>query len=80
MVHNQRKANCHGFMTEALNVLEKELFKFGFEKIILDIDNGNTHSETLAKRNGYKLEKILPMASWAKCVGKCDSLIFTKEH
>ena len=30
--------------------------------------------------NGYKLEKILPMASWAKCVGKCDSLIFTKER
>lgn len=75
-----KSANGHGFMTEALNALETELFKFGFEKIILDIDNGNTHSENLAKRNGYKLKKVLPMASWAKCVGKCDSLIFTKER
>ena len=75
-----KSANGNGFMSEALQALETELFKFGFSKITLDIDNGNTHSENLAKRNKYKLEKILPMASWAKCVGKCDSLIYVKER
>ncbi len=74
-----KSANGSGFMSEALQALEVELFKFGFEKIKLDIDKGNTRSENLAKRNGYKLEKVLPMASWAKCVGKCDSLIYVKE-
>lgn len=73
-----KSANGHGFMSEALTALETELFTFGFNKITLDIDNGNTHSENLAKRNGYILDKRLPMASWAKCVGKCDSLIYIK--
>ena len=71
-------ANGHGFMTEALIALENELFKFGFNKIKLDIDDGNIPSENLAKHNGYTLEKRLPMASWARAVGKCDSLIYVK--
>ena len=75
-----KSANGNGFMSEALQALETELFKFGFGKITLDIDNGNIHSENIAKRNKYKLKKILPMASWAKCVGKCDSLIYVKER
>lgn len=75
-----QSANGNGYMTEALKGLEQELFKFGFKKIKLDIDNGNNHSEKLAKNNGYKLEKILPMASYAKCVGKCDSLIYIKKE
>lgn len=73
-----KSANGHGYMSEALSALESELFKFGFDNITLDIDNGNTRSEKLAKRNGYKLNKRLPMASWAKCIGKCDSLIYVK--
>lgn len=75
-----KSANGNGFMSEALKALETELFKFGFEKITLDIDNGNVHSENLAKRNAYKLAKVLPMASWAQSVGKCDSLIYVKER
>lgn len=73
-----KSANGHGYMSEALTALEAELFAFGFDKITLDIDAGNTPSENVANRNGYKLEKRLPMASWAKCVGKCDSLIYVK--
>jgi len=73
-----KSANGYGFMSEALSALEQELFKFGFNKIILDIDDGNLPSENLARRNGYVLEKRLPMESWAKCVGKCDALIFSK--
>lgn len=72
--------NGHGYMTEALLALEGELFKFGFDKIMLELGSGNTRSENLAIRNGYKLEKRLPMASMAKCVGKCDSLIYVKER
>ena len=68
----------NGYMSEALSALETELFDFGFDRIILDVDAGNTPSENVAKRNEYKLEKQLPMASWAKCVGKCDSLIYVK--
>ncbi len=75
-----KSENGNGYMGEALCALEQELFKFGFDKIVLDIDGGNAPSENLAKRNGYKLEKRLPMASWAKCVGKCDSLIYVKKR
>lgn len=70
--------NGRGFMCEALSALETELFKFGFDKIVLDIDDGNVKSENVAKQCGYKLEKRLPMASWARAVGKCDSLIYVK--
>ena len=73
-----QSATGHGYMGEALSALETELFKFGFEKIIIDVDAGNMPSENVARRAGYVLEKRLPMASWAKCVGKCDSLIFVK--
>ena len=75
-----QSVNHNGFMSEALSALESELFKFGFNKITLDIDDGNIPSETLAKRNGYKLARRLPLASYAKCVGKCDSLIYEKAN
>ena len=73
-----KKETGHGFMTESLSALEQELFQFGFNKIVLDIDNGNTNSENLAIRNNYILERKLKGASWAKQVGKCDSLIYIK--
>lgn len=76
-----KSATGHGYMGAALSALESELFKFGFEKIIIDVDAGNTRSENVARRNGYRFEKRLPLASWAKCLGgKCDSLIFIKER
>lgn len=71
-------ATGNGYMAESLGALESELFKFGFNKIIIDVDAGNTPSENVARRAGYVLERRLPMESWAKCVGKCDSLIFVK--
>ena len=74
-----KSANGNGFMSEALNALEQELFRFGFTQIKLDIDNGNEPSESVAKRHGYVLKERLPMASWAKAVGKCDSLIYIKQ-
>ena len=71
-------ATGNGYMAESLGALESELFKFGFKRIVIDVDAGNTPSENVARRAGYTLEKRLPMESWAKCVGKCDSLIFVK--
>ncbi len=68
----------NGYMAESLGALEYELFKFGFKRIVIDVDAGNTPSENVARRAGYTLEKRIPMESWAKCVGKCDSLIFVK--
>lgn len=75
-----KSENGKGFMSEALYALSTQLFKFGFDKIILEIDAGNILSESVAKRNGYILEKRNPMDSWAKCVGKRDSLIFSKSR
>lgn len=74
-----KSANGFGFMSEALSGLETELFKFGFDKIILEIDDGNVPSTNLAKRNNYKLNQVLPMAGYAKCVGKCDCFVYIKE-
>ena len=73
-------ATGHGYMGEALSALETELFKFGFNRIIIDVDAGNLPSENVARRAGYQLEKRIPMNSWAKCVGKCDSMIFIKSN
>lgn len=73
-----KSENGHGYMSEALTALELELFKFGFDKIVLEIDNGNISSENVAKRNNYVLNKRIPMDSWAKCVGKCDTLVYEK--
>ena len=75
-----QSATGHGYMGEALSALETELFNFGFKRIIIDVDAGNVPSENVARRAGYTLEKRIPMASWAKCVGKCDSLIFVKSN
>ena len=73
-----KPASGNGYMGEALSALEQELFNFGFNKITIEIDDGNTRSENVAKRNGYKFLERRPMASWAKSVGKCDELVYVK--
>ena len=72
--------NGKGFMTEAISALESKLFKFGFQKIVLEIDAGNTKSEHVAQRNGYKLENRIPDDGYAKCIGKCDTLVYVKNR
>ncbi len=73
-----KPASGNGYMGEALSALEQELFNFGFNKIIIEIDDGNIRSENVAKRNGYEFLERRPMASWAKCTGKCDELVYVK--
>ncbi len=68
----------HGFMTEALQALEKQLFGIGFNRIQMEIDSGNIKSENIAKKNNYVLEGRTRQSSWAKCCGVCDTLIYSK--
>lgn len=48
-----------GYMTEALETLEKDLFNRGVHRLSLHIDTGNSASEKMAKRLGYTLEGTL---------------------
>ena len=68
----------HGFMSEALQTLERALFDFGFSTLILEIDDGNVRSENIARRNGYVLRERRPMASWSNATGDCDELVYVK--
>ncbi len=51
--------NGFGYMTEAVGLLEKELFENGFNKLIIHTDVLNLASASVAKRAGYSLEAIL---------------------
>lgn len=47
----------NGYMSEAVQLLEKEFFKrFGMNRLVLKCDELNRNSISLAKRNHYKLE------------------------
>lgn len=48
-----------GYMSEAVNLIEKELFNQGFNKIVIHTDVLNTKSANIPIRLGYKLEGIL---------------------
>lgn len=48
-----------GYMTEALETLEKDLFNRSVHRLSLHIDTGNSASEKMAKRLGYTLEGTL---------------------
>ena len=49
----------HGYIMEAVKTLEQELFKNGFNKIIIHTDVLNKNSVNVAKKSGYKLEAVL---------------------
>ncbi len=49
----------NGYIMEAVKTLEQELFKNGFNKIIIHTDVLNKNSVNVAKKSGYKLEAIL---------------------
>ena len=46
-------------MSEAVKLIEKELFNQGFNKIVIHTDVLNTKSANIPIRLGYKLEGIL---------------------
>lgn len=56
----QSTARCgHGYLTEAVTVLEKALFEAGAHKIVIRTDVLNLKSAAVPQRLGYKLEGIL---------------------
>lgn len=49
----------NGYMTEAVNMIEKELFDNGFNRIVIYTDVLNVKSAKIPQTLGYKLEGIL---------------------
>ena len=47
-----------GYMKEAIEVIEKELFEHGIHRISICCDVNNKNSSNTAKRAGYELESI----------------------
>jgi ribosomal-protein-serine acetyltransferase len=48
--------NGHGYMTEAVKVLETAMFERGFNRIAILCDTENKRSAAVPKRLGYRLE------------------------
>jgi len=55
-----------GYMTEAIQVVEKELFEQGIHRVSICCDTNNIASKNTAKRAGYKLESIAKEAIYHK--------------
>jgi len=56
----------HGYIMESICVLEQELFKNEFNKIIIYTDVLNNNSINVAKKLGYKLEAVLKQDRFLK--------------
>jgi len=54
----------HGYMIEAIRLLEQELFRNDFNKIIIYNDVLNKDSVNVAKNLGYELEGVLKQENW----------------
>ena len=55
----------NGFISEALQALEKVIFDLGFNRIIIRNDIRNTRSVNVAKRNGYHLDGVMRKAKYS---------------
>ncbi|MBD5388651.1 GNAT family N-acetyltransferase [bacterium] len=53
-----------GYMMDAIDLLERELFKNGFNKIIIHTDVRNKNSINIARKMGYTLEAVLKQDRW----------------
>ena len=56
----------YGYAMESVNLLEQELFKNGFNKIIIRNDVLNKDSVNVAIKAGYELEGVLKADKWLK--------------
>ncbi|MCM2280401.1 MAG: GNAT family N-acetyltransferase [Bdellovibrionaceae bacterium] len=65
-----------GFMSEAVRILEQELFRLGFNRIEIRCNSTNIRSASVPRRNGYRLDSIVRRdADFAECR---DTLVFAK--
>ncbi len=68
-----------GIISDALNALTPVLFDFGFERVELQIDYGNTRAENVAQRCNFVREGRLRRKSCARGAGGvCDLLVYSK--
>ena len=56
----------NGYAVESVHLLEQELFKNGFYKIVIRNDVLNKDSVNLAIKTGYELEGVLKADKWLK--------------
>ena len=56
----------NGYIMESVQLLEQELFKNGFNKIIIHTDVLNKNSVNVAKKLGYELEAVLKQDRFLK--------------
>ena len=54
----------NGYISEALQALERVIFDLGFNRIIIRNDTRNTRSVNVAKRAGYHLDGIMRQVRW----------------
>lgn len=68
-----------GLMTEAVSVLEKELFADGFNRIVIQTDVLNVRSAAVARRCGYVHEGVLRQERYSETRGRFrDTNVFSK--
>lgn len=54
-----------GYITEAVQLLEKELFECGIHRLVIECDENNRASAAVAERCGFKFEGVLHDAKYA---------------
>ena len=67
----------HGYITEVVRLLEKELFQRGIHRLIITCDVNNKASAAVAKRCGFELEGTMREARYAYGTYR-DELLFAK--
>lgn len=73
---NQKEVG-HGYITEAVRLLEKELFQRGIHRLIITCDVNNQASAAVARRCGFELEGKMCEARFAYGSYR-DELLFAK--
>lgn len=73
---NQKEVG-HGYITEAVRLLEKELFQRGIHRLIITCDVNNQASAAVARRCGFELEGKMREACFAYGSYR-DELLFAK--
>lgn len=69
----------NGYMNEAVLLLEKELFRIGFNRIVIRTDVLNAKSANVARRAGYIHEGILRQEIFSEVAGRYRDLnVFAK--
>ena len=59
-----KDATGKGYMIEAVKALEKEVFKQGFNRIVIKNDIENIKSANVAKNAGYHLDGVMRQDRW----------------